>query len=556
MLKIKKISLVLGVITSGFFLCNSGFSHYLQGRHGAVQASRVEGKYGASKKQKSQKDQWNPSNRYVMITFDDGFTEKAKEAIKPLMEVLNSDGKPVRMTYFATAGFSGNFANLDWWASKGNEVANHTVTHMKGWGGQTGVLGTNGPDNYNGAYDLTRWQSEIGDMVSILKYWTSITTHQTITGFRAPQLVLNYNTFNGYDAYISKQNPASNSGSIYYDSDIRYYAKDDGQNFKPPQELTQENFCEGTDITQGFIKLTSPYGNCQRMIPNTLKNTIWEVPMPLFADNLMELPSDFNDKWSNYLDDYMKKQDNGDGKFTPMLMPLHPDQAMKHGELKQWMTEAIDKYKVTFVTVGEVIRMYAAQSEDESKPPATYNLTGTPVDCKTPDKSYADSINDGTVETSPYCNLNCNDTSNYGSGCFSHSGKIPGGSDRFQTYNSNKRCQPNSKGQIRYASGAYPWLGNPMGNVNTLTGGQIIEDYCNYFPKVTAPAPISTECTNPKPYNSWDALRPEDKNKIKGGFCVTYSGDYRNAPGVYQCVTCQGAFCKSDSPSIKTIPNY
>ena len=454
--------------------------------------------------------QWNPKKRYVMVTFDDGLPISSLEQVVLLLfpgcqdngmgsatdlptcvkrpRRMNHDQSLVRMTYFATAGFSGNFANLDYWASLGNEVANHTVTHINGWGGQDAVSGTCPPapqpcvvPPYNGAYTEARWKNEMLDMVGILKHWTDITEHQDMAGFRAPQLFLNYTIFDGLDQYLSALGPGGLNA--YYDSNLKYDLKTNP--IQPPKLLNRENFCVGEDLAPVLKPLTAPYQDCTQLIPAQFANAIWELPLPLYTENLMELPAVLND-----LDTYLDKQQNSDGSYTPLLISLHTAELSKHPEFQDWMQRAIDNHQANFVTVGEVINMYASEADVVAKP-AQYAisdsclngsvLTGSPRKCTS---QFADSRVDGVARKDPYCNLNC-DEAEYGEGCYFHSGS-PDGAGGFSTC--NETCAASTAGgslPAGYMPGAYPWLGNAAGNTQRNDGSSA--DSCDYFPK-TVPA--------------------------------------------------------------------
>ena len=145
----------------------------------------------------------------------------------------------------------------------------------------------------------------------------------------------------------------------------------------------------------------------------------------------------------------------------------------------------------------------------------------------------------------PYCNLDCDDQ-DYGKNCYRW-GNTPGKTERFITYNHSNNCTPAAAPQ-GFVNGAYPWLGNPMGN--TTTGS-----LCNTFPNVIAPTPTYDQCTNrPGPYTAWS---PGSQNITQ--YCVQYVGDSGTPPnkaGVYRCMPAGGPFCLKDGPSIKTIPGF
>lgn len=462
---------------------------------------------------------WHPTQRYVMVTFDDGLPIQSLVQVAPLLfsgcdmstdvglegstsniaacvekpRRINNDQSQVRMTYFATAGFSGNFANLDYWASVGNEIANHTTTHVNGWGGQSAVSGPCAPPSADcpKAYTQSRWKNELLDMQWILEYWTDITQYQSPTGFRAPQLFLNYTVFDALDEYLTdldlpnKVLPPGVTNNPFYDSNLRY-----DPNTKPllaPRLLSQENFCDGTNLVSGLTPLTSPYNDCTQLIPakSEFANEIWELPMPLVGEFLMELPQDLST-----LNTFLDKQETSSGTYIPLLISLHTSEIQKHPSFQEWMQSAIDDHDVNFVTVGEVINMYANQNEDVPKPlgytisEACLNgavLTWSPSKCSS---KWADSTPDGSgvASTDPYCNLNCDET-NYGTGCFSHIGS-PDGSGGFQTCREGCSVFPPNSTPSTYSPGAYPWLGNSAGNLQLRSG--TARNSCDFFPPTTS----------------------------------------------------------------------
>lgn len=237
--------------------------------------------------------------------------------------------------------------------------------------------------------------------------------------------------------------------------------------------------------------------------------------MPLFNGNLMELPTPLS-----VMNDFLAKQhvapdvDGNGGGYRPLLISLHPDQLTTHPDFLTWVenvsasspekcdgttcqqtnitcsTDA-DCVAVNFITVGEVIDMYANQTSAVEMP-ATYAIPQScldesvfavgPRNCPS---EYASSVDPSSTSGYefhlPFCDLICQGGS-YGDGCYNHD-STPA-LDNFTTCNETCSAKP-SGGTIPsgYVPGAFPWLGNPVGN-KTLAGSAGA-DACNHYPNVS-----------------------------------------------------------------------
>ena len=546
MIKIKKISLVLGLLTSSVFLCNAGIAN--------------------SDNPDGDSSTFTPDHNYVMITFDDSYGRSGVKgsAFKQVQQLLVAGAQ---MTYFATAAFTGDFSTFDDWVNKYKcEAANHTVTHIRG-GGDLSVAPVDSPDNWSDAkiaYTTKRWKNEMKDMDSILNIWSNIDSKK-ITGFRAPQLLLNVYAFDGFASYIKEKGYQDVN---YYDSTITYPAGgvsvSEPGDLEPPKELTSENYCNnkkfnlhptylGTDLDQ-CKQLMSYYG-----VEKDIQEPIWEIPIPIlpgakFAMTLPKCSDLFNcktpDVFQNFIADWILKSK------TPLLISIHSDELLRPGKdwFIGWVKKHIHSGNIHFVTVQSVIDMYATPQDNildnQQVSVSQAYESGSYNNCSVGDTGYASSSPDpdgSKFGVFPYCNLDCTDTTSYGENCYKY-GNTPGKTGKFITNNSS--CTPTGELPSGFTPGAYPWLGNPMGN-------QTIGTTCNYFPdKAKKPTPASTPCTNrpPSAYSEWS-----EGSQNVDGFCVSYSGDVPPGTvptGIFQCVTDQSAHCVGSGPAIATIPSY
>ena len=531
------------------FLCNAGLAHLSSGRYGGTQpAPTGESQYAGAQKS-DPTPAFTPKKNYVMITFDDSYgrSNDKGSAFQQVQQLLDAGAL---MTYFATAAFTGDFSTFDDWFNKYNcEVANHTVTHIRG-GGDVSVAPVDIPDNWDKvkiAYTTNRWKNEMKDMDSILKLWSNIDSEK-ITGFRAPQLLLNVYAFDGFAAYIKEKGSLNNN---YYDSTITYGKSAEPVtigSLEPPKELTIKNYCNNAKFNFNHTYLGADHSQCTTLMSyygkdKYIKEPIWEIPIPILPGSklAMTLPecSDTNncttpDKFKKFISDWLSSKSK-----TPLLISIHSDELELPTRkwFVPWVKEHTKNLDINFVTVQSVIDKYAGKKDhiletQQASLSQTYESgdDSSPNNCPVGDTGYASSSPDGSsFGVYPYCDFDCSDAESYGKNCYKHD-NTPGKTEKFITYNAF--CVPQNI-PADFSSGAYPWLGNPMGNSTVGTT-------CNYFPKVTAPAPISTDCANNKPYPKW----PDEKSDYKLNYCVIEDGL------TYRCTATTDfeVFCKNDEP--------
>lgn len=237
----------------------------------------------------------------------------------------------------------------------------------------------------------------------------------------------------------------------------------------------------------------------------------------------------------------------------PLLISIHESQLKDNAT--QWFVPWAQNHvspggKIKFVTVQCVVDMYAA---GEKLPCADAPIKkmvkqGVPNTCGIGSKGYATSAppKAGATGEYPYCNYDCRSAS-YGENCYVQEG-FPGVKPaKFTTYFpcTGTRVGPPIRDKD---TGAYPWVGNPLGNSKIGTS-------CNTFPKVTAPTPKYDQCTNEKPYTEW---LPGAQNIVQ--YCVQYGPDSATPPnpaGVYRCMPAGKAFCSNTAPgSPSAIPGF
>ena len=510
-----------------------------------------------------------PSEHYVMITFDDGFPRSTKpEDASAKVQMLT---KLAQMTYFATAQFSSDLSTFDDWYQAGNEIANHTVSHLRG-GGDLSVAPVDDPGNWSNAkiaYDTTRWTNEITDMASILYIWSNVPS-SAITGFRAPQLLLNRYVFKGYANYIAAQ--ADSGDKNYYDSSLTYNPGLDIKLLEPPKKLTAANYCSTGPTSKFFINESymQRTDQCSELLEyfggqRPIADPIWEIPIPQLPgapnEGLMVLPTcadPNNCSTPPVFDDFINSWlDPSNVNPTPLLISIH-ESALEDSDT-QWFVPWAQNHvsprgKIKFVTVQCVVDMYAAGeklpcADAVAKPMGN---AGVNNECNIGTQGFAYSqpiTNLKDPGVFPFCNLDCRDP-NYGQNCYARSGAPPTSSS--QTFTTKNACggplPPLKVSSLPpgYDRGAYPWVGNPLGNRSLGTT-------CNTFPEVKNPAPPFDTCVNAPPYVSWEQ---GPQNKIQ--FCVQYDGDGDGLhdAGVYRCMPAGAGFCRNVGPSLTVIPTY
>ena len=282
---------------------------------------------------------FTPDSNYVMITFDDSYGRPgdAYDAVQSIV------GAGAHMTYFATAAFTGDFSTFDEWANThGNEVANHTVSHIdlsgEPEGSITGVIqGKITPrtkqqwSDADLGYTAVRWKIEIRDMASILANWSNIDS-STIRGFRAPKLQLNVYTFTGYADYIKQSGVASNN---YYDSSLSYprggVPVASPKDLEPPKKLTAANYC--TSKFNIVATNSSELDQCEQILDYG-DQVIWEIPMPILpgAQGVMTLPNCEDvacttpQVFEKFIDEWLETSK------TPLLISIHSDELIRDGK--------------------------------------------------------------------------------------------------------------------------------------------------------------------------------------------------------------------------------
>jgi hypothetical protein len=490
----------------------------------------------------------NPCTQYVMVTFDDGipvipaltkilplikncdiYPKGSKPSVSKIYPLIptegdvkdlkkcingedrrkNPDGSDVRITYYATVGYGAALDNMDYLGSLGNEIANHTTTHGT-WNGGTGQPVFQDET----VYTVEKWAQELSDMADILNYWTSI-PRSSIVGVRAPYLEFNNNTFKGIYKYLATHDQPGDE-AVYYDSSIHYDPTIDNV-LHPPKPLTVANYCDPEQPAKirnpkevqppkagsNFITLDPTTQVCNKMIPEGEQGglaLIWEMPMPVLGKFLMELPEDLKDL--NTFLEYQKNSNPDGGSnnpgYVPMMIAMHASELGAHPDFLNWMLDAQKNYGVNFVTVSNIVDLYALGRE-EVTPTTPYELKaacldniggGDAVKCE------HNSVNSTAyLVTNTPCNTvgQCSDTKcsllcddNYGA---AENCKIKkSDADGFTTCNrisDDNSCDPIPPAEVAvYNSGAFPWLGNPSGNKSS---GSL----CNEWPTGAPPFPDS-----------------------------------------------------------------
>ena len=210
-------------------------------------------------------------------------------------------------------------------------------------------------------------------MASILAIWSNVPP-SAITGFRAPQLLLNRYVFKGYANYIAAQ--TDSGGKNYYDSSLRY---DPGSNIKllqPPKKLTADNYCSKTPkffISPDYMQNDD---QCTELLnyfggQHPIADAIWEIPIPQLpgapSKGLMVLPNCVDTKHCStpqVFDDFITSWlDPSNVNPTPLLISIHDSQLKD--DATQWFVPWAQDHvspggKIKFVTVQCVVDMYAA----------------------------------------------------------------------------------------------------------------------------------------------------------------------------------------------------
>ncbi|KZP04662.1 hypothetical protein FIBSPDRAFT_1054534 [Athelia psychrophila] len=189
--------------------------------------------------------------QFIVFTADDAVQSYTLDAINQfLAQRKNPNGCPIKMTYFTSLNYTNYTLVTDWFVA-GNEIADHTMTHV----------GTPPADEING--NLIALNALAGIPLSSIK------------GFRAPFLNYTGETLKllaasefTYDSSSAASVPVTDNGTDAYWP----YTLDNGM----------ANDClEVTDICKG-----------QPKIPG-----FWEIPMYAFFDNLGAAGPHLMDPW-------------------------------------------------------------------------------------------------------------------------------------------------------------------------------------------------------------------------------------------------------------------
>jgi hypothetical protein len=558
-------------------------------------------------------------SKCIMVSFDDGVTPGSMQLLRPLLldglqvdaggkqvctntlecEITlltpaqdpqgavqfkknTEDGSNVRMTYFATAGMTSLFNLFDEWAGAGNEIANHSVTHNQGFGVPSG-------QREAGAHSTSRWVNEMVGLYSILDHWTFVTQHQSVTGFRLPNLFPTAQdadayamwviAYRGYVDWLTTEAPKPNSFS---DATIFYYSNSASGNVIPSLE---------TKIARDLANFPD-------------QKNVYFMEIPLFGENLMELPQcPANNPSCNPASIPQIKTDCNPGcldwgtldsaiETGATTIALHPQEISKHPDFYKWIDAKL-KDGYSFVTVAEVVnwtankappapRSYNPADQNGPKVVSRCNFRNTPNYSKTPQNvgdpkwvTVASECDYKITPTDPLgydscsvrsnsdlvCNLDCNYVGedkgmvnpDYGKNC-SASWQSPDSTGLFfKTY---RDCgAPNNKPvDVVWLPGSFPWIGNPSGN-------STIGDTCNTFPRQAFQGvqPSDSTCaTSPATWRSAGISWQKGLSWKSGdvAVCDEASGCATKSTNPYCCLKGEEAFCSSTDPANASASIY
>jgi hypothetical protein len=286
--------------------------------------------------------------------------------------------------------------------------------------------------------------------------------------------------------------------------------------------------------------------------PHPIADPIWEIPIPQLPGapngSLMVLPTcaDTTDcSTPPVFDEFITRWlDPSNVNPTPLLISIHESQLKD--EATQWFVPWVNSHalptgKIKFVTVQCVVDMYAAGeklpcADAVAKPMGN---AGVNHQCNIGPQGFAYSQPFKDLEdfgVFPFCNLNCGDA-NYGQNCYARSGAPPTSSS--QTFTTKNACggpvPPDKVSSLppNYGRGAYPWVGNPLGNSTIGTA-------CNTFPDViNPPPPVAPVCINQPDDSGNYPLFKEGDAAITQNTCVMYdTKTYRCNVSAAQAARC------------------
>ncbi|KIO07090.1 hypothetical protein M404DRAFT_137803 [Pisolithus tinctorius Marx 270] len=229
--------------------------------------------------------------QFVVFTADDAIQSYTLDAINQLLaQRMNPNGCPIKMTYFTSISYTNYTLVTDWYVA-GNEIADHTMTHV----------GSPPASEIDG--NLIALNTLAGIPLSAIK------------GFRAPYLNYTNATFHlladanfTYDSSVTSSIPVTDPDTdAYWPYTLDYGLANDC--------LTTPNICKGQPQIPGF----------------------WEIPMYAFFDDLGEDGPHLMDPWLDAADgdstvnntatlDYMKNTFTAhyNGNKQPIGLYTHP----------------------------------------------------------------------------------------------------------------------------------------------------------------------------------------------------------------------------------------
>ncbi|KAI8391802.1 uncharacterized protein BYT42DRAFT_209423 [Radiomyces spectabilis] len=254
--------------------------------------------------------------QFVTITYDDSIQAELLKTARKLLNVTNPNGCPARGTWFVSMQYT-DFSLVQEWYSQGNEIADHTFTHVG-----------------------TPSEQEISSCKTMLNTYGGIPNGK-VRGFRAPFLNYTKDTL----GLLHKQGFLYDSSASAVSEDVFWpYTLDNGM----------ANDCWTGICTAGEVKLPG----------------LWEVPMYAVLDNgsipqLMDVymagqPEDVA-KWS--MDAFNRHYHGGRQPFGIYVHPTHltgypglDDPAPKLNGLVNFIKSLADKPDVWFVTNQQLLQ--------------------------------------------------------------------------------------------------------------------------------------------------------------------------------------------------------
>ena len=597
------VFLSLGAIGGCGSSNNDSYDFAGSGQSGGSEGSDgSDGGFGGEETPETQTPGCNASDqsKCIMVTFDDSYGPEFNGRTTDVIPVLykdqkNLDGSDVRMTYFATLGYSASLDGFDMWASSGNEIANHTVSHFVKDSGE----------QYPSLFTQKKWYSEMKDLYEILHHWTSITANQNVVGFRQPFFfpglgatseeeeadVAWRSAYSSYLNYLISKHPVDGKGFGFSTETLFYFSNHATAANNGPMKTTINQATSFAPLTVYNVTVPLLGKRAKAMeLPVCGGNSGIECGRPAKCDKPTTpppicpgstcLPIKACLDWGSL-----------DNAIThgPTLISLHPQEITAHPDFAEWASEQRQPNGYTFITMSEFVYLSAQLKgtvpEGSYVTPDTYEnlVTGTPKTCVVPgvrvpgstgNYGYASqcrgSADGDTCNPDPYiakpanvgkyvCNLACEDPNGtpdptYGDHCFANS-KTPTSTGKFITF--NKCDEPNNfdTKRITWEPGSFPWLGNPTGNAVTGTS-------CNTFPENAcqatdfkgkcAPPPAPPTCaTNAATWVSTGISWKTGKSWKSGdvAVCDDVSDCLTKSTNPYCCLSGEEAFCSTTDPS-------